>query len=87
VQKLHVGVSEGWEGICLDRYTAHWTPYPLIVEGIELVTIPSVAEKLAVWQSAVPSSLLEGLKVKYVCVRVLYNSQRARYVDGVGVRR
>jgi len=51
----------------------------LIVEGIELVTIPSVAEKLAVWQSVVPSSLLEGLKVKCVCVRVLCNSQRARY--------
>ena len=32
VKKLHVGASDGWEGLCLDADTAHWTPYPLIIE-------------------------------------------------------
>ena len=32
VKKLHQGITEGWEGLCLDRHTAHWTPHPVIIE-------------------------------------------------------
>lgn len=38
VKRLHLGASDGWEGICLDLYTNHWKPYPLIIEGAEVVT-------------------------------------------------
>jgi hypothetical protein len=32
VKRLHQGITEGWEGLCLDRHTAHWTPQPLMIE-------------------------------------------------------
>ena len=41
VKRLSMGASDGWEGICLDKYTAHWNPYPLIIEGAEVVTDPT----------------------------------------------
>lgn len=32
VKRLHQGITEGWEGLCLDRHTAHWTPQPFMIE-------------------------------------------------------
>ncbi len=46
VKKLYMGASEEWEGMCLDNWTAQWTPYPLVIEGAQIVTNPAVLASL-----------------------------------------
>jgi hypothetical protein len=60
VKKLHMGLSEAWEGVCLDIFQAHWTPYPFSIESAELVT--DSAQSLAAWPTSVPCPLARSLR-------------------------